>query len=65
MSNICHKCRNHEFCIEFRYNNIKLKRMEEITIEKNKDGKEIIFVQKCSKFSKRNPFRRKNFKKRY
>lgn len=53
MSNICHNCLYHEKCMAYRYNNIKTKDMEKITVKKNKDGKPVIFVEKCQKFTAR------------
>nr|DAX01478.1 MAG TPA: hypothetical protein [Bacteriophage sp.] len=40
-------------CIEFRYSNIILKHMQEVTRVKNKDGNIIIYVQKCKKYTKK------------
>ena len=34
----------------FRYKNIKLDYMEKITIDINKDGAKIIYVEKCKNF---------------
>ena len=53
IKNICHSCRYHEKCMEYRYENIKLKCMEKIETKKNKDGNDVIYVQECYKFSKR------------
>lgn len=53
IKNICHSCKFHEKCMDYRYENIKLKFMEEIETLKNKDGNEVIYVQRCSKFIKR------------
>lgn len=39
--------------MEFRYENILLKRMKEVTRLKNRDGKIIIYVQKCDKYRER------------
>lgn len=39
--------------MEYRYENIRLKFMREITVENNIDGQAIIYVQKCDKFEKR------------
>lgn len=36
--------------MEYRYDNIKLKFMQEISTKNNKDGKPVIYVQKCDKF---------------
>lgn len=38
--------------MEYRYDNIKLKFMQEISIKNNKDGKPVIYVQKCDKFAR-------------
>lgn len=39
--------------MEFRYENILLKRMKEVIRKKNKDDKIIIYVQKCDKYRER------------
>lgn len=53
MINICHNCLYHEKCMAYRYNNIKIKEMEKINIQKDKEGNSIIFVEKCRKFTTR------------
>ena len=53
MINICHNCLYHERCMAYRYNNIKTKYMEKITVSKNADGNPVIFVEKCRKFTGR------------
>lgn len=39
--------------MEFRYENILLKYMKEVTRKVNKDGNLIIYVQKCDKYRER------------
>ena len=39
--------------MEFRYENITLKYMKNITRIKNRDGDFIIYVQKCDKYKER------------
>ena len=53
MSNICHNCLHHERCMLYRYNNIHKNFMIEIDKMNTKDGKVVIYVQKCSKFKGR------------
>ena len=37
--------------MEFRYENIKLKFMQKISIKNNYDNKPVIYVEECSKFA--------------
>ena len=53
MINICHNCLYHEKCIMYRYNDIKMKYMKKITRCKNRDGNIVIYVEECSKFTRR------------
>ena len=66
MSNICHNCVYHEKCISYRYNNVRTKYMNKVNIQQNKDGKKVIFVEKCRNFTPRRfkyyPNKKKSFK---
>jgi hypothetical protein len=48
--------------MEFRYDNIILKRMKKITRIKNRDGNLVIYVQECDKYKERE-WKTRNFEK--
>ena len=37
----------------YRYNNIVTEYMEEVNIQRNKEGRAIVYVQKCNRFTRR------------
>lgn len=53
MINICHNCLYHEKCIMYRYSNVQTKFMKKVHRMKNRDGEMVIYVEECSKFTKR------------
>lgn len=50
MINICHNCVYHEKCMAYRYSNVRTKNMKKIHVKENKEGRKIIYVEKCNKF---------------
>lgn len=58
--NICAKnCKHYEYCIPFRYNNLRKPYMTAVEVDKTKDDISVIYVKRCAKYERSNGFYRR------
>lgn len=55
--NICRKCIYWQHCMQYRYRNVKTEYMQEFYTVPNRDGQQVIYVSKCTKYVKFKPFK--------